>query len=142
MTPRVDWDVRVPAELRPALEAALTPLLWLVPAWCYSLEVRWDDGEEEHDGRYVVASMETNAMYRCAILTVFPGWLVQPEAERRTILTHELLHIVLQPMADAKCAIMGTMKGQPKALRAELAARWGMALEGAVCDLTAMLGER
>ena len=129
----IEWDVAFPAEVKAAVEPMLKKYLHLVPRWCHTIHI--DYKAEAEDG--TAAENATDPEYRKATITFCAAWLDEtPQARRRAVL-HELLHIVLAPMARfTECVLDGTsIEGTKKILDEQ----WRISYEGAVEDLTTAL---
>lgn len=123
-----------PQEIRAALRPVLSDYLWLVPSWCQTLYVRWDDRPEEAD---TTASASAQPEYRQAQLTICPGWLGAVHASRRTALVHELLHLPLAPMVIEHSDLATRLLDDAPAFRGYSQEQWRRAFEGSVQDLAA-----
>lgn len=130
---RILWGY-CPQEVRGALRPALIDYLWLLPPWCRSLYVAWDDSPE--DG---TTALRTSAQpeYRQAQIHVCPGWLGAVPHSRRMQVAHELLHVPLAPMVDGHNDLVDRLLDDAPSYRGYAKEQWRLMFEGAVQDLAA-----
>lgn len=79
-----------------------------------------------------------------ATIGISGAWLSKEEMHRRgRTVAHELVHLSLEPMADAfRDVLKATLGDKDEALRSWAKEQWRRAWEGAVCDLTGALVHR
>jgi hypothetical protein len=92
---RVSYRGEWPEDARAAVERALDGLECLLPGWCRDLELHF----RQCDSAEETACTSTAYNYREASIYVRPRWLVEPPERRREILTHELVHVLVAPLA-------------------------------------------
>lgn len=123
------WADEVPAEVRPAIAAALEEAIDVLPRWLTEMSVRWASGSS------ALAEMNTQADYRRAILTVHAGWLEISPAERVEVIQHELVHVLVQPVVDVLHNVLDACEA-PEAVQRFAKEQIRRAWEGATCDVT------
>lgn len=126
-----------PQEIRGALRPILADYLWLVPSWCQTLYVRWDDSPED---RAASASSSAQPEYRQAQLTICPGWIGGVHAVRVSELVHELLHLPLAPMVVEHHDLAKRLLDDAPQFRGYTEEQWRRVFEGAVQDMAAAIG--
>ncbi len=131
-----DW----PPDIRAAVEPHIQALEWLIPGWCGTVPVRWEailEGDTD-----AACSTHINYEYRFATVYVHGRWMNGNESERRHDLTHEMLHIFLNPaMLFAENTIARLLDEEPK-FKDTVIREMRAKLEGAVQDLTNALDGR
>lgn len=132
--PRVHWAESVPREVRQTFAPYVDRYLALLPAWLYDLSVDWDDGDTDS-----TASMTSKVEYRRGTVTVSPAWLSEDAARREQVARHEFSHFVLEPVDAFVRTLLDQLKDD-EALQAWVKESWRQTLEGAVTDLTDVLG--
>lgn len=132
---RLVWGY-MPSEVRTSFRPVLMQYLWLLPSWCRSLAVRYQ--QLHHTGVLAVGSAETLPEYRRAGIWVHGAWLDESPRERRLSIIHELMHVPLGPLVmDSKENVDRLAPvGESPILNASLAESHRRSMEGTVQDLT------
>ena len=120
----VKYDV--PSELREAFDPLLQRWLILLPGWCETLYVDFDDESKS------LARTGTEHEYRRATITIGPGWLTSNE--RDNIILHELCHILNGPMVRQFNWFIKQHIEDEK-MRQQLEEEWRDRLEGCTSDM-------
>ncbi|HSW29284.1 MAG TPA: hypothetical protein VLH75_07280 [Longimicrobiales bacterium] len=123
-----------PHEVRAALRPILLDYLWLVPSWCQTLYVRWNERPEDGDQS---AGSDAQPEYRQAQLTICPGWLSAVHQSRISAVVHELLHLPLAPMVIEHVGLTKRLLDDAERFHAYSEEQWRRVFEGAVQDLAA-----
>lgn len=94
--PKITYNKQIEPENKAEIEHYLTPLLWLVPNWVLSLNIKlWDslgDGE--------LASVSLDYAYRVLTIELSTAWLDRSDEIKQSALMHELLHGYFGLIAD------------------------------------------
>ena len=123
-----------PPEVREALRPILVDYLWLLPPWCRSLYVAWDDKYADRDAAMYSAAQPE---YRQAQLRVCPLWLAAIPQVRRQNVAHELLHIPLVPVVQGHDDLLTRLLDDAPGYQGYAKEQWRLAFEGTVQDLAA-----
>lgn len=130
-----DW----PDELLESVLTSLKTVEWLLPPWCISACVFWDD--EEVEG---VCHADIDYDYRRYKINFGPKWLTQDTETRREILTHEFIHahnILISQFAEREIERLIPEDEAPK-YRASVLEALSIRVEQATCDLTHCINQR
>lgn len=94
IAPRIWVDQQIPRVLREIIVPLFQRYAWLVPAWCFRVEVFWSESQTD-------AAADSRCLYDygTAAITLYPNFLSRADLQEISI-THELLHIQLEPMAN------------------------------------------
>lgn len=132
MTPAINYDRKVPEELRQALDPLLARWAALIPTWCHDLRICYDDTGNE------AAAMGTHAKphYRFAQIFVYPIWLTAEPVLREEYLVHELLHLSTWQMSEFARELLDGFVPQESVVLAHLEEEAAKYREAAVQDLT------
>lgn len=84
---------KFPAEFKNELEAIIDALLVLVPVWCHSITVEYNETEES------LACIRVDTEYRRACLTIGQQWAASIEPRIETI-AHEFCHFYTAHLGD------------------------------------------
>jgi len=123
-----------PQEVRHAIRPILVDYLWLLPSWCRSLYVAWDDKyADQTTAMYTTAQPE----YRQAQIHVCPSWLGGIPHTRRKGVAHEILHIPLAPMVGGHDDLLGRLLNDAPGYQGYAKEQWRLAFEGSIQDLAA-----
>lgn len=130
----VNYD-SMPPRIRAQVEAVLVPLLWIVPPWCRTLgiELTTLDGDS-------MASVNVDEEYRQAWIRLDDGWLAAEPEDQRRYLGHELIHIMLEPMASLGPRLLDAVRDELRdAAFNVLQEQWSRVVESVTCDLDRVL---
>lgn len=105
---------------RATILSDLGPLLAILPRWCARLIVQELEDDEEAPAGITGAIMATDCEYRRATLQVFPIFWTMDDETRRDVLTHEICHVVAEPLASLATLLVET--GTPLEKRAVVVA--------------------
>lgn len=96
----VTWRKDFPPEVRTALEPMLEQWGALLPTWCQEFIVSYDGARD--------AQMAATVNYRnrWVVLRVTGLWIDNANEERENSLRHEMIHVLLEPMAMAVARII------------------------------------
>ena len=128
--------VDVPREAKDALKPHLKRWGHLIPSWCHELTVAWKPLDEDAE-----AQVECEIEYRRATLTVNPTWLHESEAARAIVIRHELLHLVLEPMALFTQEMLKRCVADDSAFSGWIQDQWRICYEGTVEDFARALSD-
>ena len=96
-----EYKTDIPAEVLPAIKAALEPLAWLIPPWCQGCYVRYtDDVRDESLKAGAAIEAVCDYTYRRFSLTFFPGFISEPVEARPAMCLHDMLHVMTGILAD------------------------------------------
>ena len=98
--PQPQWSPLVPAEVRCAAEPHIERWSALVPGWVEDFRIEWQSNLQ------YICQVNLHYTNRWAVLRIGPSWLSESETEREACMVHELVHILMEPLADASTAIM------------------------------------
>lgn len=91
------YDADIPEIILPDLRRYLEPLECLVPAWCAQVYIGYD-GRDSASGTGCIMDCVVKYHYRWARITVYGRWTNQPDFYKPHAVTHELLHISIDPL--------------------------------------------
>jgi hypothetical protein len=128
---RVDYNRNVAPELRAALAPVLARWEWLLPGWVHQVCVSYDGTAKDEQ-----MATQVEPEYRRVALIVGPHWLGISRSDRESCVRHEYLHATVNPLVNVGDDAVKCAKG-PK--RAALSEELRRAVEGAVCDLEALV---
>lgn len=123
---------------RDSVAAVLDPLLWIVPPWCRSISVRVT--QQKGGG---MASVCVDEEYRQASIQLDGEWFNAPPEEQRRYLAHELVHILIQPMADLGRRLLDALSDDLNGPAFKLIdAQWVAAVEAVTSDIDRTIAAR
>ena len=96
----VTWRTDFPLEVRSALEPMLERWGALLPMWCQDFIVSYDGSRDAQ------MAVTVNYRNRWVILRVTGLWIENSKEERENSLRHEMIHVLLEPMAVAVARII------------------------------------
>ena len=85
-----DW----PADVRLTVEGAVGRWLYLIPGWCRSIHIRFENDGGENQAAAVSVDYEG----RHAVMYIRPGWFQESPADREKAIIHEIAHLHVQPI--------------------------------------------
>lgn len=88
------YDRDFPPEVLAEVQDLIESLAWLLPGWCQRVKVTWYQGG---DAEGVQAACGINYDYRSIDLDIYPALLSNDADRRREIMTHEMVHGLLNP---------------------------------------------
>lgn len=97
VAPRCFLDHQLPNALRFALIPILEKHHGKIPSWCERVEFFW---EEETSEPMIAATTWPSYDYLKARIAVHPNFLTRADLQE-ALIVHELLHIQLEPLANA-----------------------------------------
>ena len=120
-----DW----PADVLQIAKPVILEYLHLLPGWCLSLHIRFEDSNESQS-----AAVSVSYGGRHTVMYIRPGWLQESLEDRHKAILHEIAHIHVQPI---KCVFTDLCnKGiEDKAFQDFVWEQFKDALEGSVEDL-------
>lgn len=127
----------VPKEAKAAIRPHVERWRHLIPTWCHDVTFRWEKTEGVGD----VAEVECSVEYRMATVTIDPSWLDTDEAERDSIIRHELLHLALEPLAVFVEEMLSRCVADDSVFRDWTKDELRRRYEGAVVDLAKALSD-
>lgn len=89
------YDTDIPGFILPDLKRYFDPRECLIPAWCTRVFIGWQGGDADNK---CVMDCDVRYCYRWARITVYGRWTNQPDSYKPHAVTHELLHITLDPL--------------------------------------------
>lgn len=130
----IDYDDLNPANRR-LLKDLVESFAWIVPTWCRNIAFRICALEGENIG-----DIEVREEYRQALIRLDPAWLTFSEDKQREVIAHELIHILLSPMASVGGRIFDAIGAEIEGPAGQyLSAEWQRAEECVTSDLERVL---
>lgn len=99
VAPRCFLDQQLPNAVRFALVPLLEKHHDKIPAWCERVEFFWEE-ESPDEGTPIAATTYPSYDYLKARIVVYPNFVTRADLAE-ALLVHELLHIQLEPLANA-----------------------------------------
>lgn len=131
------FDPTIPAAVRPEIDKFLLPLEWLVPAWCHSLWITWD--EEGRNGDSMASGIDYE--YRHGTIKFYPSWLGQTEQGKREDVIHEILHCFASVLTNWMGAVIKRLVPEDEKFRDTLLEELRQRDEGFVQDFAHCLAD-
>ena len=125
----VTWEPDVPDDIKAIVEPHLEHWKDLVPTWCQEFIVRYD---AVLDNRMAV---KVNYRNRWALLIVTGLWLGETQEARDKSLSHELIHVNLEPLVAPVVRIIEDTTKEGTVERSLADSMFSDGMEAAVEDL-------
>lgn len=126
---RVEYDAKVPPEIRNAVDGVIRRWLHLLPTWCHDLYVMYDASSAN------MAEAGSDPEYRRADLVIGPHWLKDTPDGREETVRHEFCHVPLHPLTAWTKAMIDRLAGDDERLSGWLLSEWQERLEATTCDV-------
>ncbi len=130
----VEYVGNWPDDVKITVALAFDKYICLIPGWCRSLYVRFENEGTEHQAAAVAMSYES----RHVNVYIRPNWFMEEPDERERVLLHEIAHIHIQPTRTVFVGLIEDLDDRFKKFAWE---RYKEAWEGAVEDLAWALHE-
>lgn len=128
------WSPKIVLANKLEIEKHLTPLLWLMPAWCNRLHIHLPDSDGG-DGD-AIAQTTTDFAYRFIRLEIFTSWLNCSDSDKTFFMIHELLHGFVNTAYHQARRTIATLGDGNEQLKDFALHELSATNEAAVCDLT------
>jgi len=104
----IKYGKMLPNEIKQMFKRAIEKYGYLVPTWCHVIYVKHEEPDEDQSPAHIEAQEE----YREATITISTSILAEdPEERIDRIILHEILHIILDPLAtEAQRVISRTIE--------------------------------
>ena len=133
---RIHYTKEVPDEVRAIFSPLLTRWGFLVPTWCHSIDIHWDDQDDSGALR-----VGTHYEYREADIYVLANFLTTPENREQQVV-HELMHLSLAPLTKVAESLRDALVKKAPDVEEWANEQFRQGEEATVCDLTALVMER
>jgi len=127
----VAWTV--PKELKPEIRKHVGYLIKLCPGWVHRLSVEYSTDTKY--GPECKATMTSDYKYRHAHLTIYPPWIWLDEEQKKAVIIHEAVHILVAPLHQLFADSVKALFADDEKMEQFIHNAWDVAHEATVEDL-------
>lgn len=88
MKPELYWNKNIEPQNKEEIEKYLRPFLWLVPGWCWQIQINLFPESRDNSSIEITVNQE----YRNLQIDFYCSWLNETDATKSENVIHELIH--------------------------------------------------